>query len=185
MQILSKTYPKHPFKRRNQGAALAEFGPVLFVFFIMIFVPLLDIISFTSGVATIALAANHAARQAGSATTRSQASTNMQNAGMQVIGGPLGAFAKITPKNSSGLTLNVLQIPINGTPTNYPAGQTPTSTQLNSNIYEYQVVASYGVSPILSFNGSGPFGNVPGLGKPATISFTSAAMVEHPDGLGI
>ena len=167
--------------KRQSGAAIAEFGPTLIIFFLLIFIPFLDLISFIWGVATIAMAANVAARNAGSASTYTQAKTNVQTTGTQIVGGAFGKFAKLTPADGSGLTLKALQVPINGgAATAYVAGSTPDTT---NNFYEYQVTANYGVLPLFNFSSSGLFKGVPGLGKEAPVSFSSASHCEHPDGL--
>jgi hypothetical protein len=167
--------------KRQSGAAIAEFGPTLIIFFLLIFIPFLDLISFIWGVATIAMAANVAARNAGSASTYTQAKTNVTNTGTQIVGGPFGKFANLTPQDGTGLTLKALQVPINGgAASTYVAGSTPDTT---NNFYEYQVTAKYGVMPLFNFSKSGFFQSVPGLGKAADVSFTSASHCEHPDGL--
>src|SRR5438094_8319410 len=91
--------------RRNRsqfGGSLAEFGPVLFIFFIIVFFPMLGLFSFVDGMVTLTFCTSVAARNCASAGTRQQALIEMQDAGKSLIGdsgtkAPLAAFANLTP----------------------------------------------------------------------------------------
>jgi hypothetical protein len=153
--------------RRSTGN-LAEFGPVLFILFIVVLLPLIAFFSFVDGVATVYFAANSAAKAAGPATTLKNAKVNVSTVGKQIIAGPLGAFASISPADDSKLALTVLQIGVKtGTSSTFTSGTIDT----DNNTYEYQVTASYGVKPLFF------------PGDPIPLQFTSSANVEHPEGL--
>jgi hypothetical protein len=158
-------------RRSERAGALAEFGPVLFIFFIIVLLPLMGLFTFIDGVATVAFATSVAARECGTATTRAQAIANMQAAADKIIGGPLGKFAKISPSDSSGMSLFVLEIPVGtGSRTEYEGTNQIANIDTNSNFYEYQVRSKYEVTPLF----------VP---KAFEINWASASHVEHPNGL--
>lgn len=167
---------KRQFRRqckvRNQRAgALAEFGPVMFIFFVVIFLPLMGLFTFIEGVTTIAFATNIAAREAGTASSRTTAIANMNSVGDRLIGGPFGRFAGLTPADHNGMKLFVLQVPVAGGSKQEFEGtnQVPT-INTNDNFYEYQVRSTYDVKPLF-------------IPKSIPMSWASAAHVEHPNGL--
>lgn len=160
--------------RSERAGALAEFGPVMFIFFIIILLPLMGLFTFIEGVATIAFATQVAARECGTATTRAQAKANMEAAAAQIIGGPFGQFAHISPPDASGMELVVLEIPIGSGQKNEYKGTTPVpNIDTNANFYEYQVRSEkYTVTPLF----------VP---QAIPVQWTSASHVEHPNGLNV
>ncbi|GEM_PF-2964269 len=156
--------------RAGTGAQVAEFGPVLFVLFIVILIPFLALLSFLDGLAVVTWAVNQAARAAGPAQSRSAAQAAVAAVGDQILGGPLGAFARVTPRDHTGLKLVVLQIPsTSGGASEFPPGATPDTTH---NFYEYQVTGTYLINPLF----------LPQLFK-SPVTFTSSAACENPNGL--
>jgi hypothetical protein len=168
MKLLSGT--------RNQHGSLAEFGPVLFIFFVIIFFPLIGLFTFADGMATLAFCSSAAARSAASAATRQQAAINMKDTGSQLIGkdgkkAPLAAFANLTPGDNSGLTLTVCEIGNDGeVKKSYNYNEDIPKESLENGVFQYQVTASYNVAPL--FFPINPL-----------MSFTGTAVVEHPEGL--
>ncbi len=175
MRAIKRTSPE---RRGEHGGVIAEFGPAVWILLIFIILPLVCLFSFLDGFATITLAVNAAARAAGPATTRSQAITNMQATGNQIISGPFGAFANLTPRDASALTITVLRVAQdNSNSTNFSgtaAIPTDGSGRIDSTnfFYEYQVTGNYKINPIF----------FPSL-FPNTMQFTSSSHCEHPDGL--
>lgn len=167
---------------RQSGGSIAEFGPALIIFFVIILFPLLDFLTFADGVAAISYAASAAARAAGPATTRALAKSNMQQTGSQIIGtagapAPLTAIAKLRPADNSGLTLTVIEIGNDGQVKNtYSDGQAIPDADLTSgeNFFQYQVTANYGVGLMWA---------IPGFPDSMPMTFTGTTMVEHPEGL--
>jgi hypothetical protein len=173
--------------RRQDGSSIAEFGPVLFIFFVIVFFPLLGFFSFVDGVATIALAANAAARAAAPATTRKSAIEEMKNTGTQLIGGggkkaPLAAFANLSPADNSGLTLQILVTNNDGSqngtaigatddvPTVVPPDGGPPAIDTDTRYYQYRVTARYTVGPLF-------------IPMQVPMEFNATSIVEHPEGL--
>src|SRR5262249_11927279 len=80
---------------RRRGAALAEFGPVMWMFLILFVIPLIDLISFGSAMGTIMYVASFGARQAAGAMTFTDAKSLVSNMEVQMT--PFLKFAKTTP----------------------------------------------------------------------------------------
>jgi len=164
-------FRRHSKMRSQRAGALAEFGPVMFIFFVIILLPLMGLFTFIEGATTIAFATNVCARDCGTATTRSGAIANMQARANQIIGGPFGQFAGLTPPDATGMQLVVLEIPVSaGNKTEY-IGNSPIGTiDTTNNFYEYQVRSNYSIKPLFIPNA------VP-------MKWNSASHVEHPNGL--
>lgn len=179
------------FRRSRKGNAIAEFGPALWIFFILIIIPLVDLASFMWGIGTVMLLANMSVRQAAGARTYSEA-INIVNKTEDDLAN-FKSFALITPTGGGthGVKLQVISNPIAGaasTPTVYappPApNRIPVDRQtLESTLYHYHVTAAYDVQPLMNFNGMPFFSGIPALGAPVPISYDGTATVEHPEGL--
>lgn len=175
--------------RRHTGSALAEFGPTLWVFFILIFFPLLNLASFLTGVVTVMLVANFGARNAGSAQSMTEALTAMNQTVTDLT--PFQSFSRMTPTggvgNGAALTALVTQTG-SGSIIRYSppavAGRIDVSDNAqNAAVYQYEVRATYDVAPLMNFSGVPMLGDVPILGRAVPVEFNATASVEHPEGL--
>lgn len=182
---------------RSYGSSLSEFGPALWVFLIFIVIPLLDLVSFGSGVGTVMLMSNWASRQAAACNTFTEAKQSVAQTEDQLKS--FRKFAAMTPTNGtpSGVSIKVVVTPLNGSggqsfddPGNIP--NKPPRNQVNPNdppmntmncVYQYVVTSSYDVAPLFNFSGTPFLRDVPALGKAVPVVFTTTASVEHPDGL--
>ncbi len=178
-------------RRRKTGTAMAEFGPAMWIFFVLIVFPLIDLASFLAGVSSVMLVANMGARQAAPCGTYTDAvnsvKTTYDNLKM------FRDFAKMSPSVSGAPPLDNTGTNISCVVTETSSGKqqvyhkgdkVPNDSQsLADNIYQYQVTSSYNVSPLFNFNGIPVLGDVPGLGAPVPVEFTATAAVEHPEGL--
>lgn len=177
--------------RQGKGNAIAEFGPALWIFFLLFIIPVVDLASFMWGVGTVMLVANMSARQAAGARTFSEA-INLVNKTEDEMAS-FRNFALIVPSAGAarGVKLQVIANPIAGgntAPTVYAPPPAPNRIPvdrgtLENTLYHYQVIASYDVQPLMNFNGLPIFNDVPGLGKPVPVSFDSTVSVERPEGL--
>jgi hypothetical protein len=194
---------------RKRGAALAEFGPVLWMFLILFVIPFLDLISFGTAMGTIMYVASFGARTAAGAMTYTDAK-NMVG-GMEQQMKPFLAFAKTTPiskgangqfsASTSGVSVLVAVTPVDGSagpgqsPYSQP-GNIPNTTpdpndanppQYNTNncVYQYVVTCSYNVLPLFNFNAVPipVLRDVPLLGQPVPVVYSATSSVEHPEGL--
>lgn len=183
--------------RAKRGGTLAEFGPSLWLFLLFVLLPLLDLLSFCSGVGTTILLSNWSVRQAAACNTfrEAQASVRQTEDSLRSFRN----FAYMAPSNgaTSGVSIRVVVTPIAGgtgqsfdqpgtIPNQPPADpnipNVPPMNTLNC-VYQYVVTAAYDVSPLFNFRGAPFLSGVPALGRPVPITFTSTATVEHPDGL--
>jgi hypothetical protein len=109
-------------RRTKNGNAIAEFGPAMYIFFVIIALPLLDLASFMWGVGTVMMVAQLGCRKAAPCMTYSLASTMVTQTEAALAN--FMAYAKVVPQNgaASGVTLNVLGIttatgaPVAGSP---------------------------------------------------------------------
>jgi hypothetical protein len=155
----------------GQGS-IGEFAPAMFILFVIVFLPLIGLLTFVDGAATLYFATAQAARAAGPSNTEANAVANMNAAADTLLGGPLGAFARLSPADHTGMSLTVLEVSIaNQTTSNYnPLNGAPDTTK---NFYEFQVTSNYTCAPFFF------------PGKPIPLSFSSSCNVEHPEGLTV
>ncbi len=177
-------------KRTGSGNAIAEFGPAMYIFFIMIIIPLVDLASFMWGVGTVMLVANLSARQAAGARTFSEA-INIVNKTEDDLAN-FRSFAYMVPAGGAtrGVSLKVIgnSTAAGGSPTEYLPPPAPNRIPVDRNtldntLYHYVVSANYDVMPIMNFNGMPFFSGIPGLGAPAPVRYDGTVTVEHPEGL--
>ncbi|MFN8656083.1 MAG: hypothetical protein U0105_07070 [Candidatus Obscuribacterales bacterium] len=160
----------------------------MWLFFIMIFFPLLNLASFLTGVVTVMLTANFGARNAGAAQSMTEAQ-NAVNATVTQLQ-PFQSFSRMTPNttpNGAALSAVVTQTG-SGSVQSYPppavSGRIDVSDNAqNAAVYQYQVRATYDVAPLMNFSGLPLLGGVPILGTAVPVEFTATASVEHPEGL--
>jgi hypothetical protein len=177
---------------RNQlgaGAASAEFAPALIIFFLVILFPLINLIMFATGYCTGYLCAKQCASRAATQNTFTEAANVVQSESATIVASGFGQFAKLAPVGGlggSGINLSVVSVPYGGgTATTYPQNNPiPAPATPDSNTYEYKVTATFNVGPFMNLS-SLPFGlgQVPGLGPPAQMTFTSTSSAEFPEGL--
>src|SRR3990167_1355551 len=105
---------QHGHKTRSlSGSSASEFGPALFILFVIVLLPMLSLITFIAGVATVYFATNYAAREAGTSTTRFLARQNMRKARDQIIDGPFGKFCNMVPvggDQDKGMTFRIVDV---------------------------------------------------------------------------
>lgn len=181
-------FMRHFLKRKETGSgALAEFAPVLFVFFLFILFPLINLVGFGAGNATVQFATRHAATACATAVTYPGALSTMQTEINRVASSGFGKFAKLKANggyNNCGadLYLVVTDVNTNVVKTYGPNTPPPNATQSSSELYEYRVQTRFDVSPWLNMSGIPFIGNVPVIGKTVTIVATCDRNAEHPEG---
>lgn len=182
-----KTYA-HKVNRKRRGSSIAEFGPVLFVFFFFALFPALDLMAVAVGTASISLAARQGASAAASSADYGTGLTAMERELTNVKNSGFGHFLNIRPVagyNSCGGDLWIEQTDINTKVLQYcgPNKKAPTPIDTDNNIYEYACPAVFQIGPLCNL-GAIPFiGSVPGLGPPAQVKYVATVSVEYPTGL--
>ncbi len=175
-------------RRTNGSAAIAEFAPVLFIFFLVILFPLINLIGFATSSATVLMIARQSASIAGSSTTWQDALAGMQQEATKMQNSGFGKFANIQPLggyNASGVDMYIATTSLSSGGTTYGTANSglgaPADTQ--NNIYEYQIRAKFTINPWLNMSGMPFIGSVPIVGKPADCAYNANSNVEHPEGL--
>lgn len=176
-------------KRRRTGSSMAEFGPALIVFFLVILFPMINLIAMGTGAGTIYLLAKESAGKAGNSTTYADALSAAESAAVQIASSGFGQFAKLKPVagyNGSGIDLYVSDTNISSMSTNTygPNNPPPIAVDTSTDVYTYDVRATFDMGPFVNM-GEVPFvKDVPGVGKPARLSFLASSAAEHPEGIG-
>ncbi len=179
---------KH-FGRNNRGSAeIAEFVPVLYILFLLMLMPILDIVSIFVAGATQYLATNDFAAKAATQANYTTALATMATEAYQFQSNGLAKFVHMVPDGGftgCGDDLFVLATDLGSGNVTSSAANLPLTQTINTqaNMYEISVKSVYSVSPLVSLASVPLLGDVPGLGKPATLSFCANRPVEHPGGL--
>ncbi|MBX9941053.1 MAG: hypothetical protein K2Y32_17455 [Candidatus Obscuribacterales bacterium] len=178
-------------KARNRigaSAQMAEFAPALMVFILAVLFPMINLLSFSTGYASVAMLGQNCAVQAASAATYAQALTEMRNAATNMTNSGIGRFAKLQPvggSNGTGVDLFITETDLNSKAvTKYGPNTGVTGTPDNTNkIYEFSVRTNFNIGPFLNL-GSLPFvGGIPLVGQPVLITTLSHRAVEHQEAL--
>lgn len=174
---------------RHRGAAIAEFGPVLFIFLFFALFPLLDLMAVAVGTASIALAAKQGAAAAAASADYGSGLTAMERDVNAVRNSGFGHFLNLRPiagYNGCGADLWIEKTDVNS-PSSIqfcgPNSKAPAPIDSTQFIYEYGCYASFQIGPLCNL-GAVPFiGSVPGLGPPASVRYVEMSAVEYPNGL--
>lgn len=178
--------------RNRSGKALtAEFACALTVFLLIILFPLINLIGMAMAAGTQYILTVNAASRAGTATTYGDALAAMATAANEVTVSGFGRFGKLQPVNGfsgSGTDLFIQVTPIGGagSTTNYgPNTPFAGAVDPSANVYEYQVRSLFDVGPFVNLGGFPFIGDVPGVGRPARLSFVANRLVEFDQGLAL
>lgn len=181
--------PKFNRCRDRRGKALtAEFAVALTVFLLVILFPLINMIGMAMAAGTQYILTVNAATRASTATTYGDALTAMASASTEVTSSGFGRFGKLQPIagfSGTGTDLFVQVTPLGGGATTSFGPNTPFAGAIdnNANVYEYQVRSIFDVGPFVNLGGFPFIGDVPGVGRPARLSFVANRMVEFDKGL--
>jgi len=175
-------------RRKASGNLIAEFGPVLFILFVLALVPLINFIGVATGAVTAMLETNEAVSAAAVQEGYTNSLSAMYSTCQKFFAMGFARFTGLTPQNgyaACGMNLYIQTTPLSGKPTLQPIPNTPMSPpiDLNDNVYEFVGKNQVSIKPLISMENIPILGNVPGLGKPAFLELTATRMVEHPTGL--
>jgi hypothetical protein len=174
---------------RAAGASMAEFGPVLVLFVLIIIVPVVNLLFFATGYACVAALSQSCATDAANAATFNEALVNVQKRARSIVDSGLGKFVKLQPLGGYAgcgvdlyiATTNVAN-PNNGhfygPNTGLPAGAAANAA---ANIYQYTLRSSFAVGPCIALSHLPLVGDLPMVGRPATVEITTSRAAEHTD----
>ena len=175
--------------RSARGSSqIAEFAPALYIMFLIILIPLLDVVSVFVAGATLYLATNDFAAKAATQIDYSSALSSMANEATQFQSNGLARFVNMMPDGGYVgcgddlylLSTDIASGAVTSSMANQPLNQ-PIDTK--ANMYEISVQSTYMVSPLVTMAAMPVLQDVPGLGKPAVLTFVANRPVEHPGGL--
>ncbi len=175
--------------RNNRGSSeIAEFGPVVYVLFLIVLLPLLDLSALLVAGATQFLTTNDLAAKAATQANYSASLSSMVSEAYRFQSNGLARFVHMVPEGGytgCGDDMYVLTTDLaSGTVTSSEANQTVGSpVNTSAAMYELSIKSIYNVSPLVSLDAVPVLQNVPGIGKPATLTFIANRPVEHPGGL--
>ncbi len=177
-------------RRKDGKASSVEFSVALVVFFLVILFPLINLIGFAMGAGTLYFLVVQCGVAASGASTYSQALTNMEAKSKEIAATGLGKFASLAPVggfNGSGTDLYVIETSVSGGDPTKHGPNTPLTGTIdpNSNVYEYEVRATFNVGPFMNLSALPFVGTVPGIGSPVRLSMTADRHVEFTEGLSI
>jgi len=179
-------------KQRPQAgvAGLSEFPLTIYVLFLIVLLPLINLASLFVAASVEYLATNDFVAKAATQANYSGSLNTMVSEAYQFCGNGLAKFVSLNPDGGfagCGSDLYVLVTDIaSGAVKSSPANLgLPFAQPINTktNIYELQIKSVYRVSPLISLAAVPILQDVPGLGKPVTLTFAASRTVEHPDGL--
>lgn len=179
-------------RARNQaGKALtAEFAVALTVFLLVTLFPLINLIGFAMGAGTQYLMTVQCAGGAGASTTWNDALSAMDREAVIFANSGFGKFANLQPvggHNNTGTDLYLIETSLAGNNVlSYgPNTGGPAALNSNNNVYEYQVRSTFDVGPFVNMSQMPWIGNVPGVGRPARLSFVAHRNCEFTDDLAM
>jgi hypothetical protein len=185
------------FGRRRSGNSIAEFGPAMWFFLLLILLPMIDLFSFGIGVGVTMMLSTWGARMAAPAATYTEATASLATTEAQLAcfrgfskmipnaggGKPYKLIVTVTPvAGGSSTTFNSPGAIPNQPPPDASKPNVPALNTMNS-IYQYVVTAQYQVMPLFNFAQMPFLNKVPGIGAPIPVTFVTTANVEHPEGL--
>lgn len=177
--------------RTQTGKALtAEFAVALTVFILIITFPLINLIGFGMAAGTQYILTVQCASDAGASTSFNDALSAMDREAINFAASGFGKFAGLHPvggHNGTGTDLYLIETNLTGNSVLSFGPNTggPTSIDPNNNVYEYQVRSTFDVGPFLSMSSVPFIGDVPGIGKPARLSFAAHRNCEFTEGLAM
>ncbi|MBS1990647.1 MAG: hypothetical protein JSS86_02155 [Cyanobacteria bacterium SZAS LIN-2] len=178
-------------KLRDRGASVAEFGPVLVIFVLIIIIPLLNLLAFATGYACVSSTCQSCAADAANSTTFEEALVNVKKRARALVESSLGQFARVKPVGGyqdCGVDVYIATTKLSdpnsghfyGPNTGLPANVTADAATY---IYEYTVRSSFAVGPLMDLSAVPLVGALPLIGKPVTLSNQANRAAEHTDAL--
>ena len=178
------------FRVRSQIGAteITQFPLTIYCLFLVLFLPVTNLIALVVAASTIYVATNDLAAKAAAQPTFAQSLNAMTLEAYSFQSNSLARFAKMVPNGGytgCGNDLYVLATDMKGAgvQTSAPNQSLTSNVDTTKSIYEMQVVSSYSVSPLVSLASFPLLREVPGLGRPVLISFAAYRPIEHPGGM--
>ncbi len=188
MRSSKKLKPKSLVHRSNQGH-MAELPVTIFILFIVMAMPLINLLCLVMAFAAESLMAHECATTAASQRDFDKVLSATYSVATNFVQTGFGSFAKMVPVGgyqSSGVDVYIDASNFRAVGTSQRFGpNTPVPPPIDQNtwVYECTAKASFQVGPAINMSVVPFLSDVPGLGKPATITVSASRAAEHPDGL--
>lgn len=193
-------------RRSQSGSGIAELGPAMWIMFMFGIFPLLSLMQLASGAVTVWLVSVETATKVANATDFMSGVSQGQTLAGQLAASGVGKFAKMVPSDGVGVHFYIEQTNVGSNATtvygpdsyvppgsagttlvNPTGGYAPkpgaaTSPTIDPTAYIYQIEArcTYSVGPFLDMSHVPFIGDVPMLGKPATLTMSCLRSPEDP-----
>lgn len=170
---------------RNTHGNLAEFGPALVLFFVLILFPAWALIRFGATSAAISLIVTRAADTAAKAPSYGLALSGANRILEQMVDSPVGCVTCLKHERLKCLNLYVRERITATGETNVFGPDEPFGKPINAavNTYEYEVRAYYSFEPLLPNTSLPGLQNIPLLTEQLSVTFRAVRAVEYPGGL--
>jgi hypothetical protein len=178
------------FARKRTGAVTLEFTVALAVFLLVMLFPLINLIGMAMAAGTQYLLTVECASRAGNAATFEDALIAMERTSGEITSSGFGRFGKLQPiagysGSGTNLFINVTRLNNGGTLVFGPNLPYAGIIDKSNRVYEYQVRSTFDVGPFVNLSLFPFVGDVPGVGKPARLTFVANRTVEFADGLAM
>src|ERR1700679_1934260 len=178
--LFYKPTNRHKNRRSKRGASeISQFIPALYILFLIVFLPLINLATLFVSAAIQYLATNDFVAKASTQQSYSSALNTMAREAyhFQQTSG-LANFISMSPTGGyTGcgddlyvLTTNVATGVVSSSAANMPLTQ---AVNTGTNIYELSVTSNYSVAPLINLSAVPLLGAVPGLGQPVNLTFTA------------
>ncbi|HEY9719312.1 MAG TPA: hypothetical protein V6C69_17680 [Trichormus sp.] len=174
---------------RKKTGNMSEFPLALLVLFMLLLFPLIDVVGLAIGAATASLLANQCSTRASELQNYGSALQTMNEEANQMFSSGFANFAKLKPVggyNNCGADLWIITTNYHNNTVQPPFGPNKPFTggiDPSTYLYELDTKVQCQVGPVVSLASMPWIGDVPGLGKPATLNFEAQRAAEYPVGL--
>jgi hypothetical protein len=184
-----RNFPRHsPYRTRTGSTEIPQFMLVVYILFLVMLIPLLNLFTLLLSAAIQYLATNDFASKSSTQPDYTSALNSMVNEAHHFQSLGLAKLTKLAPAGGyggCGDDLYILSTDINSGAVTSSKPDQPLNLTIDTkkSIYELSVRSFYSVSPLISLTGVPLLNQVPGLGQPVTLTFIANRPVEHPGGL--
>lgn len=173
---------------RRRGASISEFPVVLFILFLIILFPLINMLGICMSGVSAYLITMQTAQAAAHANTFNEGLTAAVQTAQSMATTSIAKFAKLSPiggASNSGITLYVEAINTSTSQIKLYGPDTPVTPPIDTVncIYEIESIGTFQAKPFLAMAGMPFVGNVPGIGQPFPFCFRCKRAVENAPGL--
>jgi hypothetical protein len=170
---------------RNSRGSLAEFAPAFMLLLVLYLLPTLALIRLGFSYSAMSMCMSRAVDAAASSPTYKMALARARERVTQMTDSTLGRTCGLKADDIQAVSLLVHEHLIaNGKTNTYiPDKKSEKTISATVNTYEYEVVVSYILEPLLTGTNLPLIKNVPLIGAPITLNSCALKAVEYPDGV--